>query len=176
MIRSSTRRTSARSLPGRDGARLTVLVLAVALSGCAQIGPAVGKVEPVVSGGASMALTCSNGRLEIQCDSTGCGAEDSASVTPMELTLDDSGAYSACAYSGCWEGRAEVLITGAHLILHATRAPFSSGDSEGDGDPLVVSVDLADDIAVLKVGPFAQPLKCRRVTPSLASLPGHGGR
>lgn len=119
-----------------------------------------GDSEPVAE--ASITLSCSNGKLEIQCDSTGCNAESSSSVTSMQLTLNNLGDYSACAYSGCWEGQAEVLQTDSHLILHSHEAPFVSGDSKTNEASLVISVDLADNIAVLKVDSFAQPLQCRQ--------------
>ena len=164
MARFPLMRSLTRSFLDQHSTRLMVLTLTTALSGCAQVGQAIGETETMESEGVAMVLVCSNGRLEVQCDPVGCRVADSASVTPMELTLDDSGAYSACAYSGCWEGQAEVLKTEAHLVLHATQAPFLSGSSRTNGGPIIVSVDLADDVAVLKLGPFAQPLQCRRST------------
>ncbi len=169
-------RSVTRSFLYQHSTRLMVMTLAAALSGCIQMGNAVGNIEPEKSGAGLMTITCSNCRLEIQCDTRGCRVEDSESATPMEVTLDDSGSYSACAYSGCWEGQAEVLKTETHLILHATQAPFFSGGSSTDGKPMVVSVDLTDDIAVLKVGPFAQPLQCRRPRPLGLAVSQTGNR
>jgi hypothetical protein len=97
--------------------------------------------------------------LEIRC---GEKCEVSDDFTPMDVTVDDQGKLSACAYSGCWEGQGKALVTEDFLTVAAHGLPFSTAASEQQNANVLVGIDLGDQIGVIKVGGFAMPLICKK--------------
>lgn len=105
---------------------------------------------------------CTND-LEVRCTDGACEAEIGDGFTPMSVIVDDSGAMSVCAYSGCWEGSGEVLESQQFLVLIGHGLGLStSRDLESANEDIVVAVDRADGIATLKAGEFVHPLLCKR--------------
>ena len=99
--------------------------------------------------------------LEVRCGEGTCEAETGDAFTPMSVRVDDSGAMSVCAYSGCWVGTGEVVRSEEFLVLIGHDLKFStSPDSESAEEDIVIAIDRADGIATLKAGEFAHPLLC----------------
>lgn len=100
--------------------------------------------------------------LEIHCDDVSCEITPQGEFTPMDVTFDSSGELSICAYSGCWEGTGDVLSSTNFLVLIGQRFAFSTTPDNSDinGQDLSLTLDKADNIAVLKLGTFVQPLHC----------------
>ena len=99
--------------------------------------------------------------LEISCDAESCDAADA--FTPMDVRVDDGGSMSVCAYSGCWEGAGTVVKSDAFIVITGHDLPFSTApDSVERQADILIALDKADDVAVLKAGPFAHPLRCEK--------------
>ena len=97
--------------------------------------------------------------LEISCDAEHCEAADS--FTPMSVTVDDAGSMSVCVYTGCWEGTGTVAQSARFVVLTGHDLPFSTAaEAAGTQADIVIAIDKADDVAILKAGSFAQPLRC----------------
>ena len=102
--------------------------------------------------------------LEIQCSDRQCQVSEQGEFTPMDVSFDSLGATSVCAYSGCWEGRSDILNTANFLILIGQDLAFSTAQEASEsGQNMSLVLDKTDGIAVLKLGSFAQPLQCRLV-------------
>ena len=104
--------------------------------------------------------------LEVQCSDNSCETTPKAEFTPMDISFDNSGTTSICAYSGCWEGISDVLNTTNFLVLIGQELRFSTAletDDSNAGQSMSLSLDKNDDIAVLKLGSFAQPLHCELI-------------
>ncbi len=101
--------------------------------------------------------------LEVRCGKDGCEATAGDGFTPMSVSVDDSGAMSVCAYSGCWEGVGEVVKSEDFLVLIGHRLEFSTAqDKESGKADILVAIDRADGVATLKALDFAHPLLCQR--------------
>jgi len=103
--------------------------------------------------------TCSND-VEIWCGEGACKARPEGETTPMAVTASVDGAFSVCAYSGCWEGEAKVTDAGDTRIWSAKAVPFSTnpaGDFKTDVTLLIIP---ADGVGFVRAGGIATPLIC----------------
>ena len=104
--------------------------------------------------------------LEIRCDVEHCEVADS--FTPMDVQFDDAGSMSGCAYSGCWEGKGTVVQREHFVVLTGYDLPFSTAPDSADSRAAIVLVlDRADQVGMLKAGAFAHPLRCEQLLGSL---------
>lgn len=104
--------------------------------------------------------------LEIYCRDAACEVAELGEFTPMDVSLGMSGDLSVCAYTGCWEGRVEVLERQDFLVAVGQDLPFSSAKHDRGSDrDVVLVIDRGDSVATLKVGVFALPLLCSRSEP-----------
>lgn len=109
---------------------------------------------PAVAG----AWTCRNDDLEIGCDAEGCSVSES--FTPMSVAFDEKGQMSVCAYSGCWEGKAnQIVSSNDYLILAASRLDWTQGS--GADASIGVLLDRRSGIAVLNGAGYAHPMTCQ---------------
>ena len=100
--------------------------------------------------------------LEISCKAGKCEAGES--FTPMDVRVDDAGAMSVCAYSGCWEGTGTVVTSEHFVVLTGHDLTFSTApDSEDSKEDIVIAIDRDDNVAILKAGAFAHPLLCKKL-------------
>ena len=113
------------------------------------------RLSPDQASAVSHSYQCKND-VEVQCDSSGCESEAN-SFTAMSVDFDDTGNLSVCAYSGCWQGQADLLSAGHFTVLTAQNLKFSTSD---DVQNIAIILDRIDGVAVLKAGGFAQPLLC----------------
>lgn len=139
------------------------IVLAIALtlvvSGCASATP---ETVGAAQSSPTESWQCRND-LEVRCGAGGCETTTGAGFTPMSVNVEDSGAMSVCAYSGCWEGVGEVVQSENFLVLIGHRLPFSTspGPESAKAD-IIVAIDRTDRVATLKAGEFAHPLLCEK--------------
>lgn len=106
------------------------------------------------------AWVCKND-IEVWCAVDGCAAKDEDETTPMSITAARNGAFSVCAYTGCWEGRARVANAAGRLLWAANDVPFSS---QPDGYRANVSLLIieGDGVGFVRVGAIASPILCLR--------------
>lgn len=128
-----------------------------------RIDPQTGKIVAASAGHGTASWQCTND-LEVRCGGGTCEVETADAFTPMSVTVDDSGAISVCAYSGCWEGTGEVFESGEFLVLAGQDLEFStSRDSPSSRADIAIAIDRADGVATLKAAEFAHPLLCERL-------------
>lgn len=136
-----------------------VSALSIPSIGCGSLvhGP---KGEPV-AGTTTSTYQCTNS-IEIQCDASGCVSTDRGNFTPMQVEFDVvEGNLSVCAYTGCWESPATVHNTGQFTLLVAEKVRFSTAPHSGAAiQNIAITFDRVDSIAILKLGEFAQPMRC----------------
>ncbi|USD36170.1 hypothetical protein [Ferrimonas sp. SCSIO 43195] len=101
---------------------------------------------------------CSND-FESRCSSQGCSVATTADFTPLSVSLDDRGALSVCAYSGCWQGRGEVLATRPYLVVVGLAIPWSAPGGD-HGSDMVLTLNPKTGVAMLQNEVFDQPLVC----------------
>ena len=102
-----------------------------------------------------------NNTIEVSCVDGSCQTAEDNGFTPMSVNLDESGSMSVCAYSGCWEGSAEVLYSSEFVIFVGNQLAFSTANGKDTQANIVVSVDKKDAVGTLKVDEFAQPILCK---------------
>lgn len=87
---------------------------------------------------ASGAYSCSNGEFEIRCNSYKC--ESSEGFTPAGGGVNTSTKdMSICAYSGCWEGKADSIIASAgHIIAYSDRLRGNSPSLQPTSAAIVI--------------------------------------
>lgn len=103
--------------------------------------------------------SCKND-MEIHCQHGAC--EASRNFTPMDITLNTKGTISICAYTGCWEGKADITQNGRYLVFIGHNLPFSSSPTKENGQSALVSIDRMDSVGIVKVASFTQPLICSK--------------
>lgn len=102
--------------------------------------------------------------VEIQCTQSACDVQAAESTTPLSVTFDNAGEMAVCAYSGCWEGRGDVASKPPFLLLVGTQLQFSSAPQDAAAaQNIAIVLDPTDDVATLKAGAFALPLRCTRL-------------
>lgn len=104
--------------------------------------------------------------VEVHCAEGACTVAAADDFTPMDVRVDDSGAMSVCAYTGCWEGTGEVLRSEGFLVWVGHDLEFSTSPGPESSADILVALDLADDVATLKAGQIAHPLLCHPVKSS----------
>jgi hypothetical protein len=97
--------------------------------------------------------------LEIACANGKCEAKTKDGFTPMDVSFDESGKMSVCAYTGCWEGTGKVFKNADFLSLHGENLKFSTSAMSED---IAITLDKRDNIAILKAGAFSHPLICQK--------------
>ena len=116
--------------------------------------------DPAAAAAPTTSWQCRND-VEISCDDEGCDVEDS--FTAMDVRVDAAGSMSVCAYSGCWEGTGTVAGSEAFVVFTGHNLAFSTApDSEESKKDIVIAIDRADQVAILKAGAFAHPLLCEK--------------
>jgi len=100
---------------------------------------------------------CHNKDMEITCTPEKCTS--SGGFTPMNISFSDHGSMTICAYSGCWEGKGTVLISGNHILISGHKLDWR-GATHGSDD-FMVALDESTGIAVVNGDGFAMPLICR---------------
>jgi len=103
---------------------------------------------------------CRNNDLEIRCSSSKC--ETSDGFTPFHISINDNGALSICAYSGCWEGKGKVVKSGKHIFLSGTKLKWT-GTNSSNAD-FIVAVDTSDKVGFVKGEGVAMPITCTQKT------------
>jgi hypothetical protein len=67
--------------------------------------------------------SCKND-VEVWCTVDGCAAKPVEETTPMSVFASRSGAFSVCAYTGCWEGQAQLADAAGRLVWAAVMFLF----------------------------------------------------
>jgi len=107
---------------------------------------------------------CRN-QIEVWCAADGCAATPPDESTPMDIWAslgeEGSGTISACAYSGCWEGRAAVSAASGRLLWIGDNLPFASA-LEGAAGDVTLLILASDGVGFVRAGGIATPVLCHR--------------
>ena len=94
--------------------------------------------------------------IEVACTATVC--EAAKEFTPMDIHVG-AGKLEVCAYSGCWQGKAQLRNIAGFAVIAAKNLKFSTGATKA---AIAITIDTRDGIGTVKVEGFAQPLNCVR--------------
>lgn len=104
--------------------------------------------------------------VEVWCAVDGCAAKPEGEATPMSITASRDGAFSVCAYTGCWEGKTTVVEIGApavaRLLWAADSVGFSSQPEGGFEADITLLIIEKDGVGFVRAGGLASPLLCTR--------------
>ncbi len=103
---------------------------------------------------------CRN-QIEVWCAADGCAATPPDALTPMDIWASADGTISACAYSGCWEGKAAVTSAAGRLLWAADNLPYVSAVRGAAGD-LTLLILARDGVGFVRAGGIATPVLCVR--------------
>lgn len=103
---------------------------------------------------------CRN-QIEVWCAADGCAATEAGSSTPMDIWASADGSISACAYSGCWEGKAAYGASAGRLLWSGDNLPFVS-TVEGAAGNVTLLILAADGVGFVRAGGIATPVLCHR--------------
>jgi len=106
---------------------------------------------------------CRN-QVEVWCAADGCAATPPDEFTPMDIWASADGDISACAYTGCWEGKAATSNDAGRLLWIGDDLPFVSAIEGAKGD-VTLLILASDGVGFVRVGGIATPLLCARRLP-----------
>lgn len=110
----------------------------------------------------AMEWSCQNSFAEIACQGQDCTVVLPSDYTPMELTFDSSGGISLCAYSGCWQGKAEeISATGNYFSVIAIGLAWSG--TGGAPSDISATINMETAVATMITSDFAHPMQCKAV-------------
>ncbi len=107
---------------------------------------------------------CRN-QIEVWCAADGCAATPPDESTPMDIWASVDGTITACAYSGCWEGRAAVSAAAGRLLWVGDGLAFVSA-VEGAAGNVTLLILAEDGVGFVRAGGLATPVLCRRAIKS----------
>ncbi len=99
--------------------------------------------------------------VEVWCSVDGCAARPEGETTPMSITARRDGEFSVCAYTGCWEAKADVADIAGRLVWTADSAAFST-NPEGYFADITLLIVEKDGVGFVRAGGIASPLLCSR--------------
>ena len=103
---------------------------------------------------------CAND-VEVWCSVDGCAAQPEGESTPMSITARRDGAFSVCAYTGCWEAETTVAESNGRLLWAADSAAFSTNPDGFFADITLLIIEK-DGVGFVRAGGIASPLLCTR--------------
>ncbi|WP_331376812.1 hypothetical protein [Sinorhizobium chiapasense] len=115
-------------------------------------------LSPLDALAASGDYSCSNGEFEIHCNSDKC--ESSEDFTPAGGVVNTSTKdMSVCAYSGCWEGKADSIISSqGHIIAYSDRLRGNNPGLQPTSAAIVINRETLG--ATLNAFGFQSPMSC----------------
>ena len=109
-------------------------------------------------GQSAFGWTCRNEQLEVSCSRSKCSY--TTSFTPMSVSVTERGIFSACAYSGCWEGRATTLARTSQYLYFSGRFRWTGTSREAI--EMAILIDRKDNVASLMGAGFVNPMTCAK--------------
>jgi len=103
---------------------------------------------------------CRN-QIEVWCAADGCAATPPDQSTPMDIWASADGTISACAYSGCWEGKGKLTASAGRLMWIGDDLPFVSAPPGATSD-VTLLILASDGVGFIRAGGLATPVLCRR--------------
>ncbi|MBP1884715.1 hypothetical protein [Sinorhizobium mexicanum] len=115
-------------------------------------------LSPFDTFAASGDYSCSNGEFEIHCNSYKCESEED--FTPAGGVVNTSTKdMSVCAYNGCWEGKADSIISSqGHIIAYSDRLQGNNPGLHPTSAAIVINRETLG--ATLNAFGFQSPMSC----------------
>ena len=134
------------------------LALAAALRASVSEVPEETPVLPEPVEARDEAWNCRN-QVEVWCAADGCAARPPDEFTPMDVSVASSGAVSICAYTGCWEGAANVTRANGRMLWTADDLKFST-QPDAEATAATVLIIEKDGVGFVRAGGLATPVLC----------------
>ncbi|MCA1444488.1 hypothetical protein I6F07_30765 [Ensifer sp. IC4062] len=134
------------------------VLFGVIIMGNAHLAAIIIILSPFDAVAASGAYSCSNGQFEIRCDSDKC--QSSEGFTPAGGGVNTGTKdMSVCAYSGCWEGKADSIIASqGHIIAYSDRLQGNNPGLQPTSAAIVIDRETLG--ATLNAFGFQSPMSC----------------
>lgn len=101
--------------------------------------------------------------IEVQCNPKSCSVSEGGKFTPANVSFDSNGKFSVCAYSGCWKGKGKVVSNEPFFVISQKQVDWSDPNRKIEGrEDILIAVSFTDDIALVKAGELAQPMRCHK--------------
>lgn len=106
-------------------------------------------------------FNCRNDAAEISCDRGKCEVKTANDFTPMSVSRQGN-TLTACAYSACWSGTADLRRSrGSIQILHArVRQQNRTDGKPGPPESLTIIHDAAGRTAQIRFLAFSNAMTC----------------
>ncbi|MEG3180842.1 hypothetical protein [Sphingomonas sp. LT1P40] len=106
-------------------------------------------------------FSCRNEAAELTCDQGKCDVKTANDFTPMSISRRGT-TLTACAYSGCWSGTADLRRARGHLeFLHArVRQENRTDGKPGPPESLAIIHDRTGRTAQIRFLAFSNSMTC----------------
>ena len=102
--------------------------------------------------------------VEVQCTIKSCSVAEDQGIIPIGLSFDSHGTFSLCAYSGCWEGKGEVVSVLPFLVITLGNVDWSDLGQRVEGrEDVLIAFDAKDHVVMVKAGSIAMPMRCKKM-------------
>lgn len=119
-------------------------------------------LSAAIPAGENERWACSN-QIEVWCTVDSCAAKKEDETTPLSVQMQRNGAFSVCAYTGCWEGVGNFAQASGRLIWADDDVAFSTNqDGYFNADVSIMLVEK-DGVGFVRVGGLATPMLCQKV-------------
>ncbi|MEE2692964.1 MAG: hypothetical protein VX640_15635 [Pseudomonadota bacterium] len=117
------------------------------------------------------AWSCTN-EVEVWCAADGCTTAAEGQFTPMSVSMTTAGAFSVCAYTGCWEGDSAPVSRQGRLLWTGDGLPFSTSQDGGMQADVTILLLAAEGVGFVRAAGLAAPVLCRRTSPDIDETAG----
>jgi hypothetical protein len=101
--------------------------------------------------------------VEVQCTVESCAVMEDQGSIPIGLSFDSRGAFSLCAYSGCWEGKGKVVSVSPFLVITLGNVDWSDPNQRVEGrEDVLIAFGVKDQVAMVKAGSISMPMRCSK--------------
>lgn len=114
---------------------------------------------------------CRN-QIEVWCAADSCAGTAPDEFTPMDIHADIAGGVSVCAYTGCWESKAQPVSQNGRVMWTDDAVPFSSMPDGGMETDVTLLINEKDGVGFVRALGFATPVLCTRTGPDLGQSEG----
>jgi hypothetical protein len=102
--------------------------------------------------------------VEVWCTIESCATnEESRESIRIGVTFDSRGAFSLCAYTGCWEGKGKVVSVSPFLVITLGNVDWSDPNQRVEArEDVLIAFDVKDQVAMVKAGSISMPMRCSK--------------
>ncbi|WNO09408.1 hypothetical protein [Teredinibacter sp. KSP-S5-2] len=99
--------------------------------------------------------------FESRCSEDSCRVFEKDNFTPLSVSFSDAGNVDVCAYSGCWQGKGEVLSSEPFLVIVGVGLTWNNPAIDNK-ENLLLSFNPKTHVAMLNISSFYLPVICNK--------------